>query len=269
MTCTGWQPHLHITVEKCVVQLCHLLHLETKVKDMREPYPARDRDLVTVQSFLRDPAQAREYFKGFSNLLDHEAMKGLPDFSTPWLAAHSCSVLSLIVATSRAVQEEVDGKVANLPAMELHKGVGSARLALIGITDWHRQLSRVSRHCSTMRTGLGEPSDVAGGQHSRALDDACAAMVMGMDRLILHARSMGYVSLYRHERSAPAIVEPHGPLSEAEGTKVKHLLQFFKDVPRKMYEDAWAACYLQPHEESAKMEVWFLRCGSDQRQENE
>ena len=247
------------------MQLCHLLRLERKVKNMYGPYPARDYDKVFVQKLLRDPAEAREHFKTFSNLLDHEAMKGLPDFSTPWLAAHSCSVLSLIVAASRAVQEEVDGKVANLPAMELHKGVGCARLALIGITDWHRQLSRVSRHSSTMRTGLGEPSDIAGGQYSSALDDACAAMMMGMDRLILHARSMGFVSLYIHERSAPAIVEPHGPLSEAEGTKVKHLLQFFKDVPRKMYEDALAACYLEQREEpDNNMKVWFLRCGSDQ-----
>lgn len=83
------------------------------------------------------------------------------------------------------------------------------------------------------------------------LDDACAAVVMGMDRLILHARYMGDSTRYMHERSVAAIVKPNGPLNEHEEGQVKQLLKFFMDVPQTMFHDCLDAC--SPGDESASL----------------
>ena len=205
-----------------------------------------------VQELRTDPTKAHDYFRVVSELQDADARQGALVSDTPWLAAHAYSILSLIASTSRALEEEVNGKVANLPAIELHKAVGSARLALIGITDWHRQLSRLCRRSSTMLTGQASPStrpDPGMQYRSKLLDDACAAMVMGMDRLILHARYMEDASIYMHDRTLAAITAPHGPLSHGEGELVHKLLEFFKDVPRTMFEDGLHAC--EPRDDSA------------------
>ena len=246
-------------MRSCGVQLFHLQHLE---------YSITDRERWTVEELRWNSEQAHKYFHAVSELKARVSRHEPPDLCIPWLAAHACSVMSLIVASSRALQEEIDGKVANLPAIALHKSIGSARLALVGITDWHRQLHRISRHSSSVHTGTGELGRSTGGQHAVVLHDACAAMVKGMDRLTLHACYMRGLSFLVRERSVRAIVTPHGPLSKDEGLLVDDLLLFFMHEPKRMFHDCLDACG-SGNEIAGLTTVRLLLHGSYQRWENE
>ena len=244
-------------MKSCVVQIRHLINM------YRHTRPGAEDALMHNKS-----EQARDYLHAVSKVTDLAARHEPPDFCIPWLAAHACSVLSLIVTSSRALQEEIDSKLANLPAIELHKAIGSARLALIGITDWHRQLHRISRHSSSVHTRTGELGRSTGGQHLVVLHDACAAMVKGMDRLILHAcYKEGDIHLV-HQHLVRATVTPHGPLSEDEGELVKHLLLFFMDKPKTMFHDCLDACG-SGDQFAGLSTVRLLLHGSYQRWENE
>ena len=186
----------------------------------------------------------------------------------PFLVAYTCSIFSLIVSASTGLQTEVNEKVSKLPAVELHEEVGTARLALIGITDLHRQLCHNSIRMSgspTIRTpqpgssGQLAPAPCCSGtpracmreegpyvvgpsRPGRVLEHACAAMVIAADRLLLHAHYMHGFSLYLHRRTVAAVVRPHGPLSEADAAVLEELLRFFKGLPEEMCRggvDSW------------------------------
>eukprot|EP00892_Ulva_mutabilis_P002581 jgi/Ulvmu1/12323/UM089_0007.1 len=62
----------------------------------------------------------------------------------PLITAWSTSTISCIVAAATATKPEQNEKIAKMPALQFHHVVGTARLALTGITDLHRQLLRAS-----------------------------------------------------------------------------------------------------------------------------
>ena len=178
-----------------------------------------------LEKQLMIPDQALELFKEFDlnqTALPPAQTKGLH----PFLIAYACSIISLIVSASTGIRAEVNEKVAKLPAMERDEHVGNARLALIGITDLHRQLSRV--HTSSTH-GLNE---------STTLDVACKALVKAADRLVMHAHYMYGSSLYIHQRTVPALLLPEGPLCKGEDEALHKLLRFFQRLPEALFKDS-------------------------------
>ena len=175
------------------------------------------------------------------------------DSLQPFLVAYACSSISLIVFASTALKAEIDEKVAKLPAMDRDESVGNARLALIGITDLHKQLSRVGTssgqacHEPHPDGGSDQPpgsAAQAAEEHPLAcmrthnkLDVARQAMVKAADRLVMHAHYMHCPGLYTHQRLVAAVVQPHGPLRKGEGDALADLLRFFKGLPEELFQD--------------------------------
>lgn len=167
----------------------------------------------------------------------------------PFLVAYACSIITLIMSASTGLHVEVDDKVAQLPAMERDEHVGNARLALIGITDLHRQLSRGCTS-SAQRGNKPHPragsnmQDRSGAQAANKdstirnnLDVACKALVKAADRLVMHAHYMYGSSLYIHKRSVAALLQPEGPLCKGEGEALDNLLGFFQRLPHALFQD--------------------------------
>ena len=190
-------------------------------------------------------------------MLQHNSVKACAQVERPHplLAAYSCSTLSLAVSAASGLQAEVSNKVAKLPPLLLHEEVGTARLALIGITDLHRQLSRLRTRESPgrrkpgpggsawqgsrqqrPRMGKETPGSRGPCEQQRVLEVACSAAVAVADRLALHGQYTEGCGLYLHRRSA-AVVRPYGPLSKEEGTALEKLLLIFESYPELMCAD--------------------------------
>ena len=201
-----------------------------------------DRNTVSqsLEQQLMDPDGARALHIKY-NKIQQTPPATQPEILQPFLVAFACSIISLIVSASTGARVEVDDQVAKLPAMERDEHVGNARLALIGIADLHKQLSRVctssAQRCTKPHSGEGSNRAEGHPCMPNGLDVACKALVKAADRLVMHTQYMYGCSLYLHQRSIAALVQPAGPLCKGEGQVLNKLLRFFRCLPEALITD--------------------------------